>query len=73
MNGMDLTGGERVIVMRKLSVMVLAAFVTAGFAVMPAQAKEGKIETGIYVDDIDISGMTQSEAGEAIEIGRAHV
>lgn len=59
--------GERVIVMKKLSVMVLAAFIAAGVAVMPAQAKEGKIETGIYVDDIDISGMTETEAGEAIE------
>lgn len=53
--------------MKKLSVMVLAAFIAAGVAVMPAQAKEGKIETGIYVDDIDISGMTETEAGEAIE------
>lgn len=59
--------GERAIVMKKLSVMVLAAFIAAGFAVMPAQAKEGKIEAGIYVDDIDISGMTETEAGEAIE------
>ena len=48
--------GERAIVMKKLSVMVLAAFIAAGVAVMPAQAKEGKIEAGIYVDDIDISG-----------------
>lgn len=59
--------GERAIVMKKLSVMVLTAFIAAGFAVMPAQAKEGKIEAGIYVDDIDISGMTETEAGEAIE------
>ena len=59
--------GERVIVMKKLSVTVLTAFIAAGFAVMPAQAKEGKIETGIYVDDVDISGMTESGAGEAIE------
>ena len=27
----------------KLSVMVLAAFIAAGVAVMPAQAKEGKL------------------------------
>ena len=59
--------GERVIVMKKLSVTVLTAFIAAGFAVMPAQAKEGKIETGIYVDDVDISGMTERGAGEAIE------
>lgn len=54
-------------VMKKLSVMALAAFITAVFAVMPVQAAEGKIETGIYVDDLDISGMTESEAGKAIE------
>lgn len=53
--------------MKKLSVTALAAFLAAAFAVMPVQAKEGKMETGIYVDDIDISGMTEEEAGEAIE------
>ena len=54
-------------VMKKLSVMALAAFITAVFAVMPVQAAEGKIETGIYVDDLDISGLTENEAGKAIE------
>lgn len=48
-------------VMKKISVAVLTAFIAAGFAVIPAQAKEGKIETGIYVEEVDISGMTESE------------
>ena len=54
-------------VMKKISVAVLTAFIAAGFAFIPAQAKEGKIETGIYVEEVDISGMTQSEASKAIE------
>lgn len=58
---------ERAAVMKKLFVMALTASVAAAFAVTPVQAREGKIETGIYVDEIDISGMTQSEAGEAVE------
>lgn len=53
--------------MKKLSVAMLTVFIAAGSAVIPVQAEESKIETGIYVDDIDISGMTKSEAGEAIE------
>lgn len=59
--------GERVSVMKKLSLMVWTALVMAAFIVMPAQAEDGKIETGIYVDDIDISGMTQNEAEAEIE------
>ena len=54
-------------VMKKIFVAVLTAFIAAGFAFIPAQAKEGKIETGIYVEEVDISGMTQSEASKAIE------
>lgn len=65
-NGIGLTE-ERVMVMKKISVAVLTAFIAAGFAFIPAQAKEGKIETGIYVEEVDISGMTQSEASKAIE------
>ena len=52
--------------MKKLSMVFSAAFVAA-FLVMPAQAREEKIETGIYVDEIDLSGMTKSEANEAVE------
>ncbi len=53
--------------MKKVSVMVQAAFAAAVLIVMPVQAGDGKIETGIYVDDIDISGMTESEAAAEIE------
>ncbi len=58
--------GSHVRVMKKLSMVFSAAFVAA-FLVMPAQAREEKIETGIYVDEIDLSGMTKSEANEAVE------
>lgn len=53
--------------MKKLSVMVLTALVAAAFFVVPAQAKEEKIVTGIYVEDIDLSGLTETEAEAAIE------
>lgn len=55
------------VTMKKLSVMVLAAFVAAVFFVMPAQAKEERIVTGIYAEDIDLSGLTEAEAEAAIE------
>lgn len=66
-NGMGLTGEKQVVVMKKLFVTGLAAFAAVSFGVIPAQAKEEKMEAGIYVDDIDISGMTKSEAEEAID------
>lgn len=53
--------------MKKLSVIVPAALLAAVFMAMPVQAREGKIETGIYVDDIDISGLTKDEAEKEIE------
>ena len=34
---------------------------------MPVNAKESKIESGIYADDMDLSGMTAREAGDKIE------
>ena len=34
---------------------------------MPVSAKEDKIESGIYADDINLSGMTTTEAGSKIE------
>lgn len=59
--------GSKVAAMKKLSVMVSAAFAAAALIVVPVQAHEGKIETGIYVDDIDISGLTEDEAEAEIE------
>ena len=53
--------------MEKISVMLLTAFAAAIFVAIPVQAKEGKIVTGIYVEDIDLSGLTETEAKKEIE------
>ena len=55
------------VTMKKLSVMVSTALAAAVFFVMPAQAEEEKIVTGIYAQDIDLSGLTETEAKAAIE------
>lgn len=52
--------------MKKVAVMVSVVFAAACFA-MPVQAREEKIETGIYVEDIDLSGMARDEAEQEIE------
>ena len=52
---------------KKISVMASMALAAAAFFIMPVQAKEGKIVSGIYAEDIDLSGMTETEAKEAIE------
>jgi len=54
-------------VMKKWSVVFSAVLAAAAFFVMPVQAREEKIETGIYAEDIDLSGMTKEEAKKAIE------
>ena len=46
---------------------VLAAAAVSAAMVMPVNAKGSKIESGIYVNDIDLSGMTTQEAKERIE------
>lgn len=53
--------------MKKVSFVVLAALAATAFVVMPVQAREEKIESGIYVEDIDLSGMTKSQARQEIE------
>lgn len=53
--------------MKKLSGMVSVALAVAVFFVIPVQAREQKIEAGIYVEDIDLSGLTKSEAKTQIE------
>lgn len=53
--------------MKRLILAVSAAFVAAAFVVMPVQAGEEKIESGIYVEDIDLSGLTKSQARQEIE------
>lgn len=54
-------------IMKRVSFVVLAALAATAFAVMPVQAREEKIESGIYVEDIDLSGMTKSQARQEIE------
>ena len=53
--------------MRRLSMAV--PLLIAAFAVitMPVSAKENKIESGIYANDMDLSGMTTQEAKDKIE------
>lgn len=53
--------------MKKGLLMVPAAFLAMVFVVMPVQAGEEKIESGIYVEDIDLSGLTKSQARQEIE------
>lgn len=53
--------------MKKISVMIPMAFVAAVFFVTPVQAREQKIEAGIYIEDVDLSGLTRSEAEKRIE------
>ncbi len=53
--------------MKRVSFAVPAALVAAAFIVMPVQAREEKIESGIYVEEIDLSGMTKSQARQEIE------
>lgn len=53
--------------MKRVSFVVLAALAATVFVVMPVQAREEKIESGIYVEDIDLSGMTKSQARQEIE------
>ena len=59
--------GERLVFMRKLSMAIPVIIAVAAVMVMPVNARENKIESGIYADDIDLSGMTTGEAEEAIE------
>lgn len=53
--------------MKRVSLVVLATLAATVFVVMPVQAREEKIESGIYVEDIDLSGMTKSQARQEIE------
>lgn len=53
--------------MKKVWLAVSAVFAAAVFVVMPVRAEEEKIESGIYVEDIDLSGLTKSQARLEIE------
>lgn len=53
--------------MRRLSMVFPAAILTAMLMAVPVCAKETTIESGIYVNDINLSGMTAEEARDKIE------
>ena len=59
--------GERLGFMRKLSVAVPLLIAVMSVIVMPVSAKENKIESGIFANDINLSGMTTQEAGDKIK------
>lgn len=53
--------------MRKMSKAVLLTIAASAVITMPVSAQENKIESGIYADDINLSGMTTQEAGDKIK------
>ena len=53
--------------MKKLSIIGTAALAAAVLWVTPVQAAENKIEHGIYVNDMDMSGKTVEEAQKEIQ------
>lgn len=53
--------------MKKMSVVFPVIMAVMMAVPMPAHAKEDKIESGIYVNDMDLSGMTVGEARQTIE------
>lgn len=53
--------------MRRLSMAIPLILTAVAVIAMPVNAKESKIESGIYADDIDLSGMTTREAGDKIK------
>lgn len=53
--------------MKKISMMIPAALAAVMFFAVPVQAREEKIEAGIFVDEIDLSGLTKGEAKKKIE------
>lgn len=53
--------------MKRFSMVISVALLATACAVLPVQAREEKIESGIYVEDIDLSGMTKSQARQEIE------
>lgn len=53
--------------MKKLSVMFPVMLAAIMVSAMPVYAKGDRIESGIYVNDINLSGMTIEEARQTIE------
>ena len=59
--------GKGWLLVRKLSMTIPLAMAVAMVIVMPVSAKEDKIESGIYANDMNLSGMTTQEARSKIE------
>lgn len=53
--------------MKKMSVVLPVMMAVMMAVPMPVHAKEDKIESGIYVNDMDLSGMTVEEARQTVE------
>ena len=53
--------------MRKLSMAISLMAAAMAVITMPVSAQESKIESGIYADDMDLSGMTTKEAEDKIK------
>lgn len=52
--------------MRKMSLAIPLMIAVLAVIAMPVHAEENRIETGIYADDMNLSGMTAQEAGDMI-------
>ena len=59
--------GERLVFMRKWSMAVPLTMAMAMVIAMPVHAKDNKIESGIYANDMNLSGMTTQEAEDKIQ------
>ena len=59
--------GERQDSMRRMSVAIPLLIAALAVITMPVNARESKIESGIYANDMDLSGMTTQEAGDKIK------
>ena len=53
--------------MRKMLLAIPLLITALTVITMPVSAKESKIESGIYANDMDLSGMTTKEAGDKIK------
>lgn len=53
--------------MKRVSIALPVMFAAMMVFTMPVSAKEEKIESGIYINDMDLSGMTTAEAKGMVE------
>ena len=70
-------GGK--IIMKKNRGILLAAVLVLGAAVLPvkgvlaAQDSSETISSGVYIGDVNVSGMTEDEARQAVEEGMSAI